>query len=194
MVRILSFPPFPLRASYPSDQNHKPTLRSSRRTGTRSRCCPETRVYAKRVKAIVPHVPITQADKPESIGSPRIWAEMRQELCEAFPFFGSYQGGLYCHNDVARGVLLVSVVWDRDVCGDRVIITHSCGKPTQNAETGIRLLAEDQRMDDTRIKALRNNLVCKFPIAMMVGDKCSSIQTRVPHRYNVLDWFKVTHF
>lgn len=36
MVRILSFPPFPLRASYPSDQNHKPTLRSSRRTGSKS--------------------------------------------------------------------------------------------------------------------------------------------------------------
>jgi hypothetical protein len=49
---------------------------------------------------------------------------MRQELCDAFPFFRSYQAGLYRHNNVARGVLLDSVASDRDVCGDRVIITH----------------------------------------------------------------------
>ncbi|CCX06319.1 Similar to hypothetical protein AOL_s00078g427 [Arthrobotrys oligospora ATCC 24927]; acc. no. EGX49394 [Pyronema omphalodes CBS 100304] len=150
-------------------------------------------VYARRVKAIAPQFPIAQVDTWESISSPSILAEMRQELCEAFPFLGSYQGGLYCHNGVACGVLLDSVASDRDVCGGRVIITHSGGKSTQNVETEIRSLEEDQRMDDTRIKALHNNLVCKFPIAIIVGDKRSSIQTRVPHRYNMLKWFKVTH-
>jgi hypothetical protein len=49
---------------------------------------------------------------------------MRQEFCEAFPFLRLYQGGLYCHNGVARGVLLESIESDRDVCGDRVIMTH----------------------------------------------------------------------
>lgn len=28
---------------------------------------------------------------------------------------------------------------------------------------------------------------------LLIGDKYTSIETRVPHRYNVLDWFKVTH-
>ncbi|KAI5810759.1 hypothetical protein BZA77DRAFT_254299, partial [Pyronema omphalodes] len=131
--------------------------------------------------------------KPEPLGSPSIWAEMRQELCEAFPYFRSYQGGLYTHDGFARGVLLDSVASDRDICGDRVIITHSGGKSTQNAQTGVRSLAEDQTADDARIRSLLNNLRCKFPLPIIVGDQCTSIQTRVPHRYNVLDWFKVTH-
>ncbi|CCX16891.1 Similar to hypothetical protein [Tuber melanosporum Mel28]; acc. no. XP_002836842 [Pyronema omphalodes CBS 100304] len=158
-------------------------------------CQPKRKAqYTKRAKAIAPaQLPILQSPKPEPVGGPSIWAEMRQELCEAFPFFRSYQGGLYCHNGVARGVLLDSVASDRDICGDRVIVTHSGGKSTQNAETGVRSLAEDQTVDDVRIKALRNNLLCKFPIAIVVGDKYTSIETRVPHRYNVLDWFKVTH-
>ncbi|KAI5817650.1 hypothetical protein BZA77DRAFT_366057 [Pyronema omphalodes] len=154
---------------------------------------PKTRIHTKKVKVIVPQLPIEPDNRPQPIGSPSIWAEMRQELCDAFPFFRSHQSGLYYHNNVARGVLLDSVASDRDFCGDRVIITHSGGKSTQNAETGIRALAEDQRMDDSRIRALHNNLACKFPLAVIVGNKCSSIQTRVPHRYNVLDWFKVTH-
>ncbi|KAI5800938.1 hypothetical protein FPQ18DRAFT_301558 [Pyronema domesticum] len=38
----------------------------------------------------------------------------------------------------ALNVLLDTVVSDRDVCGDRVIIANSGGKSTLNAETGIR--------------------------------------------------------
>lgn len=37
---------------------------------------------------------------------PPIWAESRQELCEAFSWFRSYQGGVYFSNEFAKGYLL----------------------------------------------------------------------------------------
>jgi hypothetical protein len=62
--------------------------------------------------------------KPPAIGSPIVWADTRQELCEGLPYFRSYQGGIYFRDDVVFGYLLDAFGAERDYIGSHVVISH----------------------------------------------------------------------
>ncbi|KAG6866761.1 hypothetical protein C0991_011420 [Blastosporella zonata] len=50
------------------------------------------------------HIPDTV--KPPLPRYPPIWAQSRQEVCESFDWFRSYQGGVYHTHDYVKGYLL----------------------------------------------------------------------------------------
>lgn len=49
------------------------------------------------------------SNKVQAIGSPRVWANSRQELCESLPYFRSYQSGVYSHNNVCLHLPLKAI-------------------------------------------------------------------------------------
>ncbi|GAW02468.1 hypothetical protein LENED_004126 [Lentinula edodes] len=70
---------------------------------------------------------------------PHIWAESRQEVCESFDWFRSYQGGVYFANNITKGYLLSGFPAKRDgfFHNGKLIISHGGGK----AESKINLYA-----------------------------------------------------
>lgn len=62
--------------------------------------------------------------KEVEVGQPPVWAEQRQALCDATPYFKSHQGGLYTKDCAAIGVLIdKSGFTIRDVIGSDVVVT-----------------------------------------------------------------------
>jgi hypothetical protein len=62
--------------------------------------------------------------KPLAYGEPPVWADKRQALCEATPYFKSYQGGMYTNDCVMLGCLIDGFPGPRDlVDSDIVIVT-----------------------------------------------------------------------
>jgi hypothetical protein len=62
--------------------------------------------------------------RPPPIGEPSVWADTRQELCEGVPYFRSYHGGIYFHDNVVFGYLLDAFGAERDYIGSHVVISH----------------------------------------------------------------------
>ncbi|KAH7100505.1 hypothetical protein BKA62DRAFT_706520 [Auriculariales sp. MPI-PUGE-AT-0066] len=60
---------------------------------------------------------------------PHAWCTTRQELCETFPRFRSYQSGVYCRDSIAVGYLLGGFPSPRDgwFLDGRLIISHGGG-------------------------------------------------------------------
>lgn len=155
-------------------------------------------------------VPATRLEtpwRPLPIGKPRVWAESRQELCESLPYFRSYQAGIYCHHNVykpfcalhksvteqvAMGYLLDGFGSARDYIGCRVVISHGGGR-SGNSTSGVHELISDQTANDKSVKALRHNQTHNIPLVLIMGAKCTTSPTSIPHRYCVLDWFRVSH-
>lgn len=100
----------------------------------------------------------------EKVGSmPPIYSENRQELCEALPYFRSYQSGHYVSKGFTRGYLLDGCPSHRDAFDDcgRVIISHGGGgsKILQDSSgnPGSHLmLVKSQERSNYRVKALKN--------------------------------------
>ncbi|KAA8913875.1 hypothetical protein FN846DRAFT_37919 [Sphaerosporella brunnea] len=131
--------------------------------------------------------------KPEGIGRPEIWCETRQELCETLPYYRAFQSGCYCHGGVVRGYLLDGTDSPRDFLNGKVFVSHCGGKSEEDAATGARKLRDNQTVQDLNVKSLLNNIRNRFPVAVIIGDRNKIAPSKIPHRYCVLDWFKVTH-
>ncbi|TEB38335.1 hypothetical protein FA13DRAFT_1621066 [Coprinellus micaceus] len=107
---------------------------------------------------------------------PPIWAETRQEVCESFEWFRSYQGGVYFSHDTVRGYLLSAFGAKRDIFAHegRLIISHGGGKAESiHKERGQCVLrgAEDQRSDDKSVRALLKTYRDRRPIALVIDDR-----------------------
>jgi len=63
-------------------------------------------------------------DFPEPYGQPPVWSEGRQGLCEALPYFNSYQSGTRRGHGMIHGFLIDGEVGDRDHFEDQVIIAR----------------------------------------------------------------------
>lgn len=135
--------------------------------------------------------PHPQAHKPMCIGRPEVWCTNRQELCESLPYFRSYQSGTYHSGGVMRGYLADGCAGPRDFMNGRVVISHSGGKSSTDGD-GNRKLMSSQFETGTGIRDLINNLRGKWPMIIIMGDQCATSPSRIPHRYCIMDWFKVT--
>ncbi|RXW21281.1 hypothetical protein EST38_g4567 [Candolleomyces aberdarensis] len=107
---------------------------------------------------------------------PPIWAQTRQEVCETFEWFRSYQGGVYFNNDIAKGYLLSAFGARRDAFkhDGRLIISHGGGRAASiHSEKGQSSLrpAEDQKSDDKSVRALLKACREKRPIALVIDDR-----------------------
>ncbi|GBC05489.1 hypothetical protein RclHR1_06250011 [Rhizophagus clarus] len=122
-----------------------------------------------------------------NINRPKVWAQTRQEVCETLAYFRSYQSRVYHKDNVAYAYLLDAFGAKRDFCNGRVIISHEDGKNDKCEHS------KSQSSTDNSIKSLLNNYVHNQPLAIIIGNKCSISNFKVPARYCVLGMYLITH-
>ncbi|KAA1106904.1 hypothetical protein PGT21_050368 [Puccinia graminis f. sp. tritici] len=135
-------------------------------------------------------------------GRPPIYSQNRQELCEALPYFRSYQSGCYVSDQRATGYLLDGFPAPRDVFEDsgRVVISHAGGGSIISRLEGSKApkltLARSQDRESAPVREL---LKCKHecvPVALIAGVKYAGmpwIRKYDSVRYAVLGHYLVTH-
>ncbi|EPT04533.1 hypothetical protein FOMPIDRAFT_1156757 [Fomitopsis schrenkii] len=139
--------------------------------------------------------------KPGLPVKPPIWAESRQEVCESFEWFRSYQGGVYFLKDMVKGYLLGGFAASRDLFAHdgRMIISHGGGKAESiHTQKGVHKAHEaaDQLEGDKSVRALLNTHVMQRPLALLVDDKYSLFPFDLAadgYTYVVLGFYRITH-
>ncbi|KAL1723929.1 hypothetical protein EV715DRAFT_285989 [Schizophyllum commune] len=106
---------------------------------------------------------------------PAIWAQTRQEVCESFPWFRSFQGGVYHNDNVVKGYLLSGHPAERDRFEQdgKLIISHGGGKAESMAMQDGKLTvipAQDQSENDRSVRALLHTYMEKRPIVLLLDD------------------------
>ncbi|KAL7281445.1 hypothetical protein ACG7TL_004758 [Trametes sanguinea] len=137
---------------------------------------PSTRAIASKPRA-PPSIPIPAPPKPPLPVRPTIWAESRQELCESFDWFRSYQGGVYFNNDMVKGYLL------------------SAFSSSNNGQSTL-LEADDQRAEDKSVRALLQTYRMKRPLVLIIDDRYSSFPYDLAtkgYTYVVLGFYHIAH-
>ncbi|KAI8993885.1 hypothetical protein BD414DRAFT_480733 [Trametes punicea] len=132
---------------------------------------------------------------------PLIWAESRQEVCESFDWFRSYQGGVYYVNDMVKGYLLSAFSSSRDMFAreGRFIISHGGGKAeSMHSTNGQAELfeADDQREDDKSVRALLRTYHMKRPVVLIADDRYALFPYDLAakgYTYVVLGFYHIAH-
>ncbi|PBK79909.1 hypothetical protein ARMGADRAFT_1172179 [Armillaria gallica] len=134
---------------------------------------------------------------------PPIWARSRQEVCETWDWFRSYQGGVYFSQNEAKGYLLSAFSSKRDgwFHDGKLIISHGGGKAESISHSkGHRhekQAASDQNAEDFSVRALLKNFRNNTPVALLIDDKYVHFPFSLGARditYAVLGFYKITHF
>lgn len=121
--------------------------------------------------------PTIEQQKPPLPVMPPIWAESRQEVCESFDYFRSYQGGVYSSKDIVKGYLLGGSPANRDIfhCEGKLIISHGGGKAESILDYRIGAArfqqAQDQEATDKSVRALLKSYTDKRPLVLLADDK-----------------------
>ncbi|KZT66370.1 hypothetical protein DAEQUDRAFT_730349 [Daedalea quercina L-15889] len=139
--------------------------------------------------------------KPRLHVRPQIWAESRQEVCESFERFRSYQGGVYFLKDMVKGYLLGGFAASRDLFAHdgRLIISHGGGKAESiHSQKGVHKSQEaaDQLEGDKSVRALLNTHAMQRPLALLVDDKYSLFPFDLAadgYTYVVLGFYRIAH-
>ncbi|KAG1870361.1 hypothetical protein C8R48DRAFT_789393 [Suillus tomentosus] len=122
-------------------------------------------------------VPTIEQQKPRLPVMPPIWAESRQEVCESFDYFRSYQSGVYSLKDIVKGYLLGGSPASRDIfhCGGRLIVSHGGGKAESILDYRVGAArfqqAQDQEATDKSVRALLKSYTDKRPLVLLADDK-----------------------
>ena len=140
--------------------------------------------------AVTKKLPIGQ--KPEPRGQPEIWAESRHHLCESLSgLYASWQGSYYGKSGVAKAFMLDGNGHARDHLDENVIVLRASGSMAKDGDNGMKQ-REDQEPNH-QYHAMVNAINQQSPVAVICGDKNSQVPSKMPHKYNSLDWYKVTH-
>jgi alkylated DNA repair dioxygenase AlkB len=140
--------------------------------------------------AVTKKVPIEQ--KPAPRGQPEIWAESRHHLCESLSgLYASWQGSYYGKNGVAKAFMLDGNGHARDHLDENVIVLRASGSMAKDGDNGMKQ-REDQEQKH-QYHAMVNAVSQQSPVAVICGDKNTQVPSKMPHKYNSLDWYKVTH-
>ncbi|KIK67152.1 hypothetical protein GYMLUDRAFT_257086 [Collybiopsis luxurians FD-317 M1] len=131
---------------------------------------------------------------------PQIWAQSRQEICEGFDWFRSYQSGVYYANNLVKGYLLSGFPAKRDgfFKNGKLIISHGGGKAEslQQLEGQIKMkAADDQRAEDKSVRALLFNYVQQIPLALLIDDRYALFPFDLGGKniaYAVLGFYQIT--
>ncbi|KAJ7217321.1 hypothetical protein GGX14DRAFT_358383 [Mycena pura] len=114
--------------------------------------------------------------KPPLTRFPPLWAQSRQEICESFEWFRSYQGGVYRNSGTVKGYFLSGFSAQRDCFefGGKFIVSHGGGKAestySHNGHT-LHKSADDQRAHDMSVRALIENYRTGQPLVLLIDDK-----------------------
>ncbi|KZL86345.1 oxoglutarate iron-dependent oxygenase protein [Colletotrichum incanum] len=123
------------------------------------------------------------------LGSPPVWAENRQALCDALPYFKAHEGSLYTKDKIIKGMLLNAFSSARDYLGTEVIITTLGGGRER-----------DSQGDMVRVKPARpfvleschTALESGTPIGIILGKCYPGLSVEIKHAFNVLAFFTIT--
>ncbi|KAG6920249.1 hypothetical protein DXG01_005018 [Tephrocybe rancida] len=148
-----------------------------------------------------PPYPVETLVKPPLPRYPPVWAQSRQEVCESFDWFRSYQGGVYHTHDYVRGYLLSAFSSRRDIFerGGRFIVSHGGGKAetTQNYQgKSVTQPADDQLAQDKSIRALLTNYRESRPLVLLIDDKYALFPFELLSKeiaYAVLGFYIISH-
>lgn len=99
---------------YPSSETDIEDLANTRQALGRSKT---SRTYIAYHRSEQEHL-------PTPYGEPPVWAEKRQQLCEALPYYRAYMSGGYLHDGLVRAFLIDKEVRDRDVFDEEIVITR----------------------------------------------------------------------
>ncbi|KAF9464938.1 hypothetical protein BDZ94DRAFT_1189835 [Collybia nuda] len=132
---------------------------------------------------------------------PPIWAQSRQEVCESFDWFRSYQSGVYFCNNIVKGYLLSAFSSCRDVFehGGKLIISHGGGGAEsvhQRHGQIINEAAADQDAQDKSVRALLQNYKDARPLVLLIDDKYVLFPYDLGSRnvtYAVLGFYTIAH-
>ncbi|KAJ3549725.1 hypothetical protein NM688_g5149 [Phlebia brevispora] len=132
---------------------------------------------------------------------PPIWAESRQEVCESFDWFRSYQGGVYFMKGQVKGYLLGGFSASRDLFHNdgRLIISHGGGKAESiHKHNGLleTLEASDQMEEDKSVRALLGVYRTKRPVALLIDENYKLFPYDLSSKgctYAVLGWYYIAH-
>ncbi|KAL1410253.1 hypothetical protein Q8F55_004259 [Vanrija albida] len=133
----------------------------------------------------------------EPRGRPPVWAQTRQELCEALPYYRAFQSGMYMSKHVAYGYLLDGFPAPRDVwaAGGRVIISHGGGQSTRTLDTRgqpVSCLLADHSAKSDRIGTLLAAAERRAPVVLLAGAEYALLPFRLGCTYAVLGWYWVS--
>lgn len=129
--------------------------------------------------------------KPEPRGQPSVWADDRSSLCETLQYYRAYQGACYTNNGRVFAMMFDESSGERDFMDAEVIVSRAGGGMTKT-KTG-KLVQVKEQKKDYRYTAMLDNVAMNVPVVVICGDKNPASPSRMPHRYNVLGFFKVTN-
>ncbi|KAI7319106.1 hypothetical protein KC315_g9844, partial [Hortaea werneckii] len=130
------------------------------------------------------------ASKPPPQGQPRVWADSRQALCETVPYFKKPQGGCHQNDGHVYAFLFDGVGHCREYMDSEVIIARAGGGMESDSSSGTMMQAKDQTMKEAQVVAMLNDAQLQNPLIVICGNKNTGAPTKMPHKYNVLGWYK----
>ncbi|BEI90583.1 uncharacterized protein CcaverHIS019_0306530 [Cutaneotrichosporon cavernicola] len=119
---------------------------------------------------------------PAPARAPPVWAQSRQELCEALPYYRAFQSGMYMCKRVPFGYLLDGFP---SPGGQAVRVTDATGKVSVS-------LAADHTRDDARIDTLVLAAQRQSPIILLAGEGYALLPWKLGCAYAVLGWYWVS--
>ena len=77
-------------------------------------------------RQVSPPTNTTDIKRPVPFGKPPVWADKKQQLCEAlYPWFNTYQAGVYRKDNFAYGILVDGGFGPRDKLNEELLITRA---------------------------------------------------------------------
>ncbi|KAK5707922.1 hypothetical protein LTR97_000461 [Elasticomyces elasticus] len=129
--------------------------------------------------------------KPKPSGSPQVWADSRQALCETVPYFKKPQGGCHSNDKHVYAFIFDGVGHCREYMDNDVIIARAGGGMESDSSGGMSQ-SRNQVMSDSQVQSVLNDIKLQNPLIIICGDKNTGAQCQMPHKYNVLGWYKPT--
>lgn len=133
---------------------------------------------------------IHSPDKPLPKGRPPVWAADRQSLCETLSYYRSYQSSCYMHGGQVYAMMFDENSHERDYMDSHTIVSRAGGGMTRDSAGGMVQIRPQSENAQTR--SMQKNLSEQIPIVIICGNKNTQSPAKMPYRYNVLGFFKVT--
>lgn len=132
--------------------------------------------------------------KSHADGTPEVWAERRQALCETLSYFKQQKGGSHANDGFVYGLLLDGHGHCRDLMNEDVIICRASGDMEADGDPArkgkVQVQGQNQSVNDAQPQSVQNNIDYKNPIAVICGNRNVLAHCKMPHRYCVLGWYK----
>ncbi|WDK17913.1 hypothetical protein CGRA01v4_09198 [Colletotrichum graminicola] len=131
----------------------------------------------------------TSSTLPAPIGSPPVWAENRQALCDALPYFKAHEGSIYTKDKLIKGMLLNAFSSVRDYLGAEVIITTLGGGKEKDSQGN---LVRVKQVRPFVLESCHTAMKSGTPIGMILGKHYPGLSVEMKHAFNVLAFFSIT--